>query len=117
VGVLGGFWTTHAYDKYGLDSNYPVYSTLPTAIVCPAALPVHVRSSVVRNYTLGDFFAVWGQALGPDNTVGQPPSGGMQWVMCVGTSAATLRPGSWGQEVLANNVTMIVTYTRVGGCS
>ena len=117
VGVLGGFWLTHVYDKYGLDSNYPVYATIPTTISCPTALAVHVRSSAARNYTLGDFFNVWGQPLGPDNTIGQPPNAGMQWVMCVGTSVRTLRPGNWGQEVLANNVTMIVTYTRVAGCS
>jgi hypothetical protein len=116
VGVVGGFWYNHTLDKYGVDSHYPVFATIPTSIGCPQALPVEVKSTTVRNYTMGDFFSVWGQPIGLDNTIGLAPSQGMFWVMCVGRSASSLQPGNWGEESLVSNQTYILAYTRVTGC-
>jgi hypothetical protein len=116
VGIQGGYWQTHVYDTYGVDSHYPVYSYNPSVLSCPTAFRISTVSNVNRNYTLGDFFNVWGQRLGPDNTLNLVPSGGMLWVMCVGPSVSTLRPGNWGQELLVDNATMILAYTRVSGC-
>jgi hypothetical protein len=116
VGVPGGYWGNHTYDRDGLDNNYPVYAYLPTNVSCPTALPINVKSTVARNYTMGDFFSMWGQPIGPNNTIQIPNSGGMFWVMCEGPSVQTLQPANWGQEVLATNQTYILAYTRTAGC-
>jgi hypothetical protein len=114
--VPGGYWGNHTYDRDGLDNNYPVYAYLPTNVSCPNALLIDVKSTVARNYTMGDFFSMWGEPIGPNNTIQIPNSGGMFWVMCEGPSVQTLQPANWGQEVLATNQTYILTYTRTAGC-
>jgi hypothetical protein len=116
VGVLGGYWGNHTYDMDGLDNNYPVYAYVPTNVSCPNALSINVKSTVARDYTMGDFFSLWGEPIGPNNTIGIQNSGGMFWVMCKGPSVQTLTPANWGQEVLATNQTYILAYTRTAGC-
>ena len=116
VGVAGGYWVNHTYHRDGLDSNYPVYAYIPVNPSCPTAIPINVKSTVARNYTMGDFFSMWGQPIGPNNTIQIQNSGNMFWVMCKGPSVQTLSPANWGQEVLATNQTYILAYTQVAGC-
>lgn len=116
VGVPGGYWFNHTYDRDGLDNNYPVYAYVPSNVSCPTALPINVKSTVARNYTMLDFFSMWHEPIGPNNTIGIQSSVDMFWVMCKGPSVQTLQPANWGQEVLAENQTYILTYTRTAGC-
>jgi hypothetical protein len=115
IGKGGGAWASHALDKYGVDNNYPVYTETPPANY-PGYSIIHVRSNTVYNFTLGDFFAVWGYPLGPDKTLtltSNPPDGAI-WFMCVGPSSNALRPGHWGAETLTSDNPIILIYGKTG---
>ncbi len=114
VGEPGYAWNVHKYDLYGLNGRYPVYMDPPAQTGYPGYSIIHVVSRVNHNYTLGDFFAVWGQPVGANDTLGIQNSGGYSWSMCVGPSAGSLRPGLWGQEVLAGDMPIILKYSSVG---
>ena len=56
IGVDSRYWNYHALDQYGLNGRAPIYTRDNYGIVI-------VESSVVRSYTLGDFFKVWGKTF------------------------------------------------------
>lgn len=115
IGLPGYTWKNHTYDGDGLDGRYPLYVDPPSSASSgqyPGFSVIHVRSRAVRNYTLGDFFAVWGYPIGPSRTfLFDSKPGGPSWSMCVGPSATSLRPGHWGAEVLNQNVPIILRYS------
>jgi len=53
VGVQGGNWNWHNLDQYGVDGRAPMYTLDTTGLI-------RIQSTVARNYTLGDFFRIWG---------------------------------------------------------
>lgn len=115
IGVAGGAWATHVFDKYGVKGNYPVYQDSPP-LNYPGYSIIHVRSNIDYNYTLGDFFAVWGYPIGPSQTlnlVSHPPDKAT-WSMCVGSSQNSLRPGHWGAELLRSDTPIILIYGKTG---
>jgi hypothetical protein len=124
VGIQGGAWVSHQLDKYGTDGRSPLCTDRPNASGTYAGYNVvHVRSIAKLNFTLGDFFAVWGQPIGPNGTfnsayVLQKP--GYQWQMCIGDphDTANIKPGNWGNETLVPNkfITLIYFPTSGNGC-
>jgi len=115
IGKAGGAWVSHALDQYGVDSNYPVYTDTPP-INYPGYSLIHVRSNTIHNFTLADFFSVWGYPIGPNQTLTFPshPPDGAIWFMCVGPSSNSLRPGLWGAEVLTSDNPIILIYGKTG---
>lgn len=115
IGKAGGAWASHALDQYGVDSNNPVYTDTPP-VNYPGYSFIHVRSNTIRNFTLGDFFSVWGYPIGADQTLTLPshPPDGAIWFMCVGPSSNSLRPGHWGDEVLTTDNPIILIYGKTG---
>ncbi len=123
IGEAGGTWAVHNYDTNGVDAaHYPLYMDNP-AIACAgqgAACTIHVKSKVQHDYTLGDFFAVWGYTIGPTNTLNIKPSGSFAWQMCLGAQRPAQRSDAWGSLVLQPNqyVTLLYFDTVNGfGCS
>ncbi len=116
IGVPGGTWVSHRYDIFGVDGRYPLYTVTPPSGDYPGFSLIHVRSRVLRNYTLADFFEVYGQPLGPANTLGLPTTSKNVWEMCVGQPA--FRPGNWGSEVLSRGlfITMVYRPLEAFGC-
>lgn len=114
IGVPGGIWASHQYDSYGLNSRYPVYTEGPPNPY-PGYSIIHVRTTAAHPFTLGDFFAVYGQTLGRNDTLGitAVPNGSF-WDMCVGSPPA-IRAGYWAAEVLADrqNITLVYGTTCV----
>jgi hypothetical protein len=121
IGVPGGIWQSHVLDALGLDSHYPVYADAATQAYPGYAL-IHVRSRVVHQFTLGDFFDVWGQPLGQNLTLNRPAevNGGPKgylWFMCVASSPSSpFTKGLWGNEVLTSGKIIILVYGNAG-CS
>lgn len=112
IGVPGGYWENHTFDAYGVGGNYPVYVDSPPNPY-PGYSPIHVKSRIAHNYTLGDLFSVWGQTLGQNNTLGVQAQGpNVDWTMCVGTTATNLRPGLWAAQPLVSGVDIILSYAR-----
>jgi hypothetical protein len=63
IGNPGGIMSAQQYSGDGVDGFYPIYTRDATGLV-------HVGSTVVRNYSLADFFRVWGEPLSANNTLG-----------------------------------------------
>lgn len=116
VGESGGFWATNQYNVYGVDSgHYPLYMDPPSQLVCPGYCIIHVRSRVVYNYTLGDYFNVWGQPLGESNTIGITSYQGFVWEMCVGLGNGAAASSEWGSFVLRPNLDITLMYHNATG--
>ncbi len=123
VGVRGGVWASHQYDGDGLDGHYPLFGEAPPNGNNTYQL-IHVRSRVVRTYTLLDFFNVWGEPLGPTNTLGYPvppPSNDPKytyawyWDMCVqGVAGGPVLRGAWGNETLIPGKLIVLRYSDDG---
>ena len=113
VGEPGGFWATHQYDSYGVAGHYPIYMDNPY-YACPAkhACTIGVKSSVVHQYTLGDFMAVWGYPIVSRNeTLGRTSSGNYAWELCVGATARTaVINRQWGALALQPNMAITLEF-------
>ncbi len=119
VGVPGGVFGTTRYLSDGLNGYYPVWAR-------HYSTTIWVDSKVQRNYTLGDFFEVWGAPLGPLDTLGYRENvttfrGNITsttylffWSMCLvdpHTSSSSIHAvDEWGSHVLRNNETITLTY-------
>ncbi len=122
IGEPGGIFASARYLQDGVNGFYPVY-TIDTSGT------IHVQSRVARNYTLGDFFEVWGQPLGPTNTLGVKQNGTSQgtlyfkqffWDMCLvnpgspATSLSEYPSFEWGSHVLRNGEIIDLLYSPDG---
>jgi hypothetical protein len=127
VGIFGGYWVNHAFDGDGVKGVYPIYSPNPAAVypngVYPGYTTAYVRSVTNRTYYLSDYFAVWGEPLGKNNTVGytSPPQSSAYpsswtWWMCVGPTQSSLRSGLWGREPLVPGLRIILAYEDTSPC-
>lgn len=110
IGEPGGYWATTRFNAYGVNpQHYPIYMDDPLK-VCTPVCTIHVKSTVVHNYTLGDLFAVWGQPLGQNNTIGEPSRSTFAWQMCVGTSQPGSVSNAWGALPLTPNIQITLNY-------
>jgi len=133
VGIAGGIWRSDQYNNYGLDGKYPVFAEAPKGWNNTwQYYLIHIRSRVAWNYTLLDFFNVWGQPLGQNNTLSYkvpPPASqsnlygqGWFWDMCVRPPGGTFRdtarvaPDHWGSQHLDPGILLILIYSNYG-CS
>ena len=111
IGDPGGIVSSQRLVQYGVNGFYPLH-TIDTSGV------VYVESRVIRNYTLGDFFEVWGQPLGPANTLGHAENrtSGYHWDMCLVNSgqAAPYPSFEWGSHLLRDGEVIILFYARAG---
>jgi hypothetical protein len=128
VGEAGGYWYSNQYNGYGVDpQHYPLY--MNPALDCVSnvttSCTIHVKSTIIHQYILGDFFNVWGQSLGQNNTVGVPrvtnTYGTFAWQMCIGpTGSGTPYFQPYGTLVLQPDmdITLIFYNTTNGiGCA
>lgn len=122
IGEPGGYWNTSQYSSYGVDSgHYPIYMDTPT-IACnpPPVCLVHVKSTVVRQYTLGDLFNVWGKSLGQNYTEGIHSNGNFLWQLCVAFPPANAAASNeWGNLVLQSGMDITLFFYDVTqfGCA
>lgn len=123
IGQCQGTWLSHQYDGYGIGGKYPIYTlTQDLSNPYPGYSIIHVTSASNRNYTLGDFFAVWGEPLGYSNTLGftTPPQTGSKqfppswyWAMCTGPPPG-VPSNKWGLEPLSKDKFVSLLYSNVG---
>lgn len=119
IGFPGGYLATQRYLHDGINGVYPVHSGSASGII-------YVDSKVVRSYTLGDFFEVWGQPLGPANTLGykenftqSPAPYGQRdyfWDMCIVLpgQSSPIPDFEWGRHALTNMEIVILIYSPLG---
>ena len=53
VGIDPSMWKDHSLDQYGMTGMAPLHTHTNDGII-------HVESNVKRDYTLGEFFDIWG---------------------------------------------------------
>lgn len=119
IGEAGGYWATSQYNSYGVDSShYPLYMDDPTT-ACKPYCVIHVKSTVARSYTLGDFFNVWGYPIGMNNTLGQKSYGNVAWEMCIGLGSGASDSSQWGAFVLQPDldITLFFHDSSILGCA
>jgi len=127
IGVFPGIWATHQYDFDGLNNHYPLYTDPPASGNYSGSTDIHVRSRSTHAYTLRDFFNVWGEPVGVNDTLGYtvpPPSSQSNnfgstwfWDMCVKPPGGVLGPPpkDWGSLVLLpGGMTILLYYSDVG---
>jgi len=56
IGVQSSMWIYHGLDQYGKNGRAPMFTVDNYGVVW-------VASSVVRSYTLGEFFQIWGKTF------------------------------------------------------
>lgn len=126
VGASGGLWYTHQYDSYGLNGHYPVFAQEAPSGSLNYSI-IHVRSRVIWNYTLQDFFNVWGEPIGIKNTLGYttPPAASQNsttvrygsdwyWDMCVRYNGGGWVGGLWGNQTLVPGLQIVLRYSNDG---
>jgi hypothetical protein len=111
IGEPGGFWASTQYNNDSIDSShYPIYMDAPATACTPVCL-IHVKSRVVHQFTLGDFFNVWGQTLGENSTIGVPRNGSFAWEMCLGPDPSTASiSNAWGSLGLQSNMDITLFF-------
>lgn len=118
VGIPGGSWANKTLVGYGTNDISPLCMDTPAAGAQYAGFSsIRVRSTAVLNYTLRDFFNVWGEPLGRNNTdltlssVVQARQGYV-WQMCIGNPTApnNLRIGNWLFEPLVTGKFITLVY-------
>lgn len=119
IGIPGGIWANSTYNAYGTNGRYPLCSDAPIpGTNYPGYNTIHVRSTMPLNYTLRDFFNVWGQPLGKnatDRTLSSDvvrSTAGYVWQMCIGnpTTPGNLVLGNWTYEPLVSGKFITLVY-------
>jgi hypothetical protein len=113
VGVPGGFFASTRYSSDGVNGYYPLFTK------DYSSGKIYTVSKVHRNYTLGDFFEVWGEPLGPFDTLGwhanltSPVP--FAWSMCLldpfPHNTNPYAVDEWGSHVLRDNETITLIFS------
>jgi hypothetical protein len=121
IGIPGGYMSTQRYLGDGVNGNYPLY-TRPdlcgnitgTGAMCL----INIVSTVQRDYTLQDFFDVWGVPLGPSLTLSPTftSNSTYSWAMCITPVGGTrfIATDDWGTHVLTRTEVILLAYSTVG---
>jgi hypothetical protein len=65
IGINASLWRDHSLDSYGVSSRSPLTTRDTSGII-------FLDSNTVRNFTLMEFLAVWGQTVDNSQVVGTP---------------------------------------------
>src|SRR6266704_1299052 len=60
IGIDPSLWKDHSLDQYGMQAMANGMSGMAPLHTHDATGIIHVESSIIRNYTLGEFLNVWG---------------------------------------------------------
>lgn len=88
IGIAPTLWNDHSLDAYGLSQI-----GLAPLHTHAASGRIHIESVVVRDYTLREFFAIWGQPLGPNRVLDATTAPGEELVMVVNDIEQAVDPG------------------------
>lgn len=103
IGLASGIWVDHSLDEFGFPGASPLHTHSPTG-------RVHIESNAVRDYTLTEFFAIWGQPLGPDRLRDAVVGPGEEIVMVIDGDERPLDSGLVFQDEM-----QIVLILRTAG--
>jgi hypothetical protein len=85
IGINQSLWRDHSLDNYGVSGHSPLNTRDSSGIV-------FVESNTVRNFTLFEFLAVWGQTIDGSEVVGNlVPQGDSACMAVDGQTLPTIR--------------------------
>jgi hypothetical protein len=124
IGETGGYWNaSFSLNRYGINTGHaPLYMDSPATACSQVVCTINVKSTVAYNYTLGDFFQVWGIPLSENDTWNLQRSGNYAWMLCIGPdpSSAVRVINDWPGLVLAPSLQLTleyVDYSSPYGCA
>lgn len=65
IGIDRDLWRDHSLDRYGVNELSPLLTK-------DSSGAIHVESNTVRDFTLYEFLAVWGESMDYSQVVGNP---------------------------------------------
>jgi hypothetical protein len=105
VGINQSLWRDHSLDNYGVSGHSPLTTRDSSGII-------FVESNSIRDFTLREFLAVWGQTVDISQVVGNPvPSG---YSSCMAVNGQTLP--ALQDVILSDNERIALEIVR-GDCS
>lgn len=108
IGQRGGHWVDHSLDHL-LDLREGAAGSLSPLHTHDSSGTIHVEASETYAFTLGEFFAVWGQPVGPVQTVDLIPDDSHTLTMTVNGENST----AWGSLVLHDGDAIEIHYTTL----
>jgi hypothetical protein len=108
IGLQGGAWASHDLDHW-LDLREGAQGQLSPLHTHDSSGTIHVEAAVTRGFTLGEFFAVWGQPLGPDQTWNLRADAQHSLTLTVNGNGVS----DWQNVVLADNQQIVINYNTV----
>jgi len=88
IGIDASLWQDHSLDQYSSMPDMPDgMSGMAPLHTHDTSGTIHVESRVSREYTLGDFFRIWGQTFDAQQVLGhQAQSGHRVWMVVDGST-------------------------------
>jgi hypothetical protein len=83
IGVDHALWRDHSLDRYGVNGLSPLLTR-------DSSGTFHVESNTVRDFTLYEFLAVWGESIGYSQVVGNPLQPGESACIFVNSQSISL---------------------------
>jgi hypothetical protein len=85
IGIDRDLWRDHSLDRYGVNGLSPLLTK-------DSSGTIHVESNTVRDFTLYEFLAVWGESMGYTQVVGNPVQPAES--ACIFVNGQSLSPSS-----------------------
>lgn len=108
IGLQGGVWASHEFDHY-LDLREGQQGQLSPLHTHDSSGTIHVEAAVTFGFILDDFFQVWGQPLGPDQTWNLRADGAHTLTLTVDNVIST----EWGNLLLRDGSNIVIQYNTV----
>ena len=89
IGIEPNLWKDHALDTYGMQAMpWMGMAGMAPLHTHDSTGKIHLESSEVRDYTISDFFRIWGETFDDQQVLGHTaPSGHRVWMVVDGTEA------------------------------
>jgi hypothetical protein len=108
IGINQDLWKDRSLDHYGVSGRSPLLTKDRSGVV-------HVESNTVRDFTLRDFLAVWGESIDESQVIGNPIQPGESICILV-NGQATSAISTTGDIVFADQQKIVLEIIS-GSCS
>ena len=90
IGIDPSLWQDHSLDAYGMQAMPSMgMGAMAPLHTHDASGKIHLESLEVRDYTLGDFFRIWGESFDSQQVLGHAAQPGHRvWMVVDGTERA-----------------------------
>ncbi len=109
IGIQGGAYADHSLDHW-LDQREGSVGALAPIHTHDTSGLIHVEASVTRGFTLGEFFGIWGQLLGPTQTLGFRADSHHRLTLTSNGAVVPNTDADWHNLVLKDSQDIVIKY-------